>query len=103
MANALDDRVHAAVANGEPLAGDAARDERSEALPGRAREADADRIVRQPLAAPPLRDVVAERGTHRAVDVADRQPQLDGLLVLDGLPARRNDRRAVERALERVI
>src|SRR6267378_2529710 len=42
--------------------GDPARDERAEALAGRAREVDTDRVVGQPLATPALGDVVAERG-----------------------------------------
>src|SRR5207249_8336802 len=140
VAHALDDRVHAAVAYAEPLAGDAPhvrfaaggaverdvadhdvlfrhegrragriddelaareplapvvvgvalereadapRHERAERLARGAGEVDADRVVSQPAAAPPLGDVVAEHRADRAVDVPDRQPKLDRLAVLD--------------------
>src|SRR5262249_56158395 len=64
-------REHGELAAPEPLTpvvvgvaiqreGDAARHERAEALPGRAREVDAEHGARRPGAAPPLAHVVAK-------------------------------------------
>src|SRR5262245_741259 len=61
--------------------GDTPRYEGAEALPGRAGEVDADRVVGEPLAAPLLRDARAEHGAHGPVDVTDRQPPRHRLLV----------------------
>ena len=52
---------------------DAARDERAEALAGRAREAQVDRVVGQPVAAPAAGDLGAEHRAHGPVDVPDRE------------------------------
>ena len=55
-----------------------------EALAGRAGQADVDRAVGQPGALPLLGDLVAEHRADGAVDVADRQVDLDVAGVLDG-------------------
>src|SRR5882762_7165164 len=82
---------------------DPARDERAERLARRAREVDPDRVVGQPLGAPAARDLVAEQGADRAVHVPDRQGERDGLLLLDRVPAARDDRGPVEGTLEAVV
>ena len=57
--------------------GDAARQERAEALAGRAGERDVDGVVGQAVGAPALGHLVAEHGADGAVDVAHRQVQPD--------------------------
>ena len=87
-------RVHDQPAAGQALAEvvvgvadeahlDALRHERPEALSGRTRQRDVDRVVRESVALPALGDLVTEQRADRAVDVADRQVDLDRLSVLD--------------------
>ena len=66
---------------------DAARDERAEALAGRPGERDPDRVVGQPGAAVPPRDLVAEHRADGAVHVANERVELDGRPVLERRPA----------------
>ena len=56
---------------------DAPRQERAEALAGRAAQVDVDGVVGQALAAVAPRDLRAEQRADAAVDVADRQLDLD--------------------------
>ena len=81
---------------------DAARHERAEALTGRSRELNPDRVVRQPLAAVPARNLVPQHRPDRAVDVADRHVDVDGLLLLERA-RRARDELDVERPLEAVL
>ena len=106
-------RIHDQVAAGEPLADvvvavalelerDAAGEKRAEALAGRARELDVDRVRRQAALAPFLDEFVAQGRAHRAVGVHDRQ--LDARLRA----ARERfsgelDQAVVERAVEAVV
>ena len=57
----------------------------AEALPGRAGELEADRVVGQAGRAVAPRDLAAEHRAHGAMHVADRQLDLDRRAVLDGI------------------
>src|SRR5262249_57139443 len=72
-------------------------------LPGRAREVDANGVVGQTLTAPSTRDLVAEGGADRAIDVLDGPAQLHRPSALDGLATRRDKRGLVERTREPVV
>ena len=76
--------------------------ERAEAVAGRPGEVDHDRVVRKTLAAIGLGDLVAEQGSDRAVDVADRRVDRDGTAVLQGALGEL-DQRLVECKFEAVV
>src|SRR5690606_3716215 len=82
--------------------GDAAGQERAEGLSGRAGEGDVDGVVGQARGAVALGDLVAEHCADGAVDVADRQVQLEGGAVLQG-PFRQLDEGVVEGLVQAVV
>ena len=107
-------RPHDHAAAGEALAAvvvdvaddrhlDAGHAEGHQALAGRAGERDPDRAVGQAARAVPTRDLARKDGADRAVDVADRQVELDRLLLLEGRLAEAEERGHVERPLDAVI
>ena len=80
----------------------ALRQERAEALAGRAGKADVDRVIGQALVAVALRDLARQHGADRAVDVADRHVDRDLFAALErGL--RELDQPVVERLLQAVV
>ena len=80
----------------------APRHEGAKALASGASELDAHRVVRQAVAAVTLRELVAEHRADGAIDVADRNLNLDGLLTLESR-RRERDELVVERPVEPVI
>ena len=110
LARGEDDELAAREALAEVVVGvsferqrDAARHEGAEALPRRAREMDADGVVREPVRAVKARHFRAEDGAHRAVDVPDGQPDVHRLPALERLAAERHEGRHVEGFLEPVV
>src|SRR6185437_7083512 len=79
------------------------RQERPEALSGRAFEMEPDGILGQPRRAPAARDRAAGDRADDAVDVADRQARLHALAALDRGPTKLEELRHIERLLESVI
>src|SRR5579862_5504015 len=84
------------------LDGHAVREPRAEALPGGARELDADRVRRQAVCAPAPGDLGGEHRTRRPVPVRDREGELDRLAPLEGRPGEFDDA-VVECLLEPVV
>src|SRR5207247_6009857 len=82
---------------------DATRHEGAEALAGRAREVDADGVVRQPVRSVQSRELRAEDGPHGAVDVPDGQPDVHRLAALERFAAEWHERRRIERLLETMV
>ncbi len=92
---ALRGRIEDGLAAGEALAevvvrlaleldGEPAGGEGHEGLPGRARRLEVDRVLGKALLAGAARDLVAELGAHRPVDVADRDVAPHPLAPLEG-------------------
>ena len=81
---------------------DALRQERAEALSGRARELEAHGVVGQRVGAPLLDDLVAQHRADGAIRVRDRQLFARLLALLNRL-LRERDEAVVEREIEAVI
>ena len=107
-------RIDDDLAAGEPLADvvvgvaferqrDPPRHEGAEALAGRAGELERDRVVGKAGAAVAAGQLAAQDRADRAVDVADRQVELDRLAPLEAPGAGRNEGRHVERLLDAVV
>ena len=80
----------------------AMRQQRAEALAGGAVEAHPDRVLGQAGMAIALGDLAGQHGAGRAVQVADREVELDRLLLLERRPAQL-DQLAVEHLVELVV
>src|SRR5665809_15736 len=78
------------------------REPGAEALSSRACEAHPDRVLGQTRMGVARGDLAGQHGAGGAVDILDRQIELDRLLVLDGLAAKR-DELLVEDFLKTVI
>lgn len=78
------------------------RQESPEALARRTREVEADGLIGQPRGAIALGDLATEHRAYRAVNIADRQLEVDRNLVLDGVLGV-IDQLVIERLLQTVI
>ena len=81
---------------------DTPRQERTEAVAGRAREGDVDGAVRQAFAAIGFRHLVAQHGSHGAVGIGDLHRELHRRARIQGLPAS-DDQLLIQRLVQTVV
>ena len=81
---------------------DTARQERTEAIAGRAVEGDVDGAVRQAFAAIGFRHLMAQHGSDRAVGIGDLHRELHRRTRIQGLPAS-DDQLLIQSLVQTVI